>query len=107
MLMLLYVILAWVLTPLAYQFVNRQATADGRLRDTVKGWPSWALNVVVCALVAFVVTALPGGWKLTIWNLFNLTAIVYFGNQAFYNSVVKPFAARRAALHTFNPKSWS
>lgn len=97
MLMIFYVFLAWVLTPFIYEWVNRRMTADmtARYISRIKGWPAWVVNVIICFLVALLVTALPGGWVFTFTSVFLLTCIIFFGNQAFFTFAIKPFVKTR------------
>lgn len=94
MLMILYTIIAWVITPFIYEFVNQHRTIDNKVTHYIKGWPSWVINVIICVVVAFVITALPKGWAFTVANVFLLTCVIYFGNQFFFTSVIKPLRAK-------------
>lgn len=96
-LMTLYVIIAWIVTPFAIEFVNTKTAANNQLINVIKGWPAFMMNVVVCAIVALIITFLPGGWSVTLMSWFLLTTVVYFGNQFFFQSVVKPMMAHRKA----------
>lgn len=89
MLMLIYTILAMAVTPIVYELVNRRVSANERIGHLLTGWPSYAVNVIVCAVVALVAMFLPAGWEVSLWNWIILTALIYFGNQFVYNSFVK------------------
>lgn len=90
MLLILYVFLGWVITPFAYEFLNRKELLGGKVANVLKGWPSYLVNVIICALVALLICFLPGGWTVSFSNWFLLTAVIYFGNQFFFNSLIKP-----------------
>jgi hypothetical protein len=89
MLMLIYTLLAMAVTPIAYEFVNRKVM-------NVTGWPSYAINLIVCGVVALIAMFLPGGWKVDLWNWIVLTALIYFGNQFVFNSIVKPLLRKES-----------
>lgn len=89
MLMLVYTIVAMAVTPILYEAVNRKVT-NGKVGHLISGWPSYALNVIVCGVMALIAMFLPGGWKLDLWNWIILTALIYFGNQFVYQTIVKP-----------------
>lgn len=97
MLMLIYTLLAMAVTPIAYEFVNRRTTANERIAHYVQGWPAYAINVIVCGVVALIAMFLPGGWKPDPWNWIILTALIYFGNQFVYNTLVKPLLRKVGA----------
>jgi len=90
-LMIIYTVLAMAVTPIAYELVNRRVVDSERVGHLVSGWPSYAINLIVCGVVGLIAMFLPGGWELTLWNWLVLTALIYFGNQFVFNSVVKPF----------------
>jgi hypothetical protein len=98
MLTIIYVLAACVITPLAYEMVNRKIAGNNRVINAIKGWPAYMVNVVICTTVAFVVCVLPGGpgVSLTWWAL--ITFAIYFGNQFVYNTFVKLWAKTRAKV---------
>lgn len=94
--LILYVLFAWVATPLLLEFLNRRLTHGGsRVETVIKGWPAWLINVIVCEVVAAVIMFLPGGWAISFTSVFLLTCVIYFGNQAFFNTVIKPLSKAR------------
>ena len=91
MLMLIYTIAAMAVTPIAYEFINRRVNANGVVSHAISGWPSYVINLIVCGAIGLIAMFLPGGWELSLWNWIILTALIYFGNQFVYNTIVKPF----------------
>lgn len=95
MLMIIYTFLAMAVTPIVYEFANRRMTASGGFANRIKGWPAYIVNVIVCGAMALIAIVLPGGWGVDLWNWIILTALIYFGNQFVFNSVVKPLFKSR------------
>lgn len=89
MLMLIVTFLAMAVTPIAYEYLNRQIAAHGTVARRVQGWPAYAVNLIVCGAVGLIAVVLPGGWELNLWNWIVLTALIYFGNRFVYQTFVK------------------
>lgn len=81
-------ILAWTVTPLLLELINRKGFQ-------IKGTPAWLITVVACLAVACAVNALLGAVSWTPFDIFGLTAIIFFGCNAFFNLVVKRFFPTR------------
>lgn len=96
MLMILYTIAAWTITPIALEFINTRIAGNDKIQNVVKSWPAFALNLIICVGVAFVITLLPRGWPFTFSSWFLLTCVIHFGNQLFFHSIVKPLVSYRS-----------
>ena len=95
MLKFIYVILGMAATPFLMEFVNTNVTNREQVKNVIKGWPAYVINVVICLAVALIVCVLPGGWEMSLWNVLILLTVIYFGNQFFFNTAIKPFAKYR------------
>lgn len=83
------------MTPLLMEFVNTRTAENSAIQNVIKGWPAYAINVIVCVAVAFIVCVLPSGWEISFFNVVILTFAIYFGNQFVFNTFVKPLAIYR------------
>lgn len=97
MLRFVYLILGMGLTPFAMEWVNTRmaSNSSSQFENAIKGWPAYAVNVIVCLVVAVVVCVLPGGWEISFFNVLILLTVIYFGNQFFFNTLVKPLMKHR------------
>jgi hypothetical protein len=95
-LLLVYTILIMAVTPIVYEWVNRQMVAHDTVKNIITGYPAYLTNLVICAVEALVGIFLPGGWTWNLWEWVILTALIYLGNQFVFNSIVKPFFQTRA-----------
>lgn len=77
-------LIAWTVTPLLLNLINRKAFK-------IQGTPAWVISVVACLGVALIVNALVAAVSWTPFNIFALTAIIYFGANSFFNLVIKPW----------------
>lgn len=83
-------ILAWTITPLLLEWINRKGFK-------IEGTPAWVVTVVACLAVALIVNTLVSAFRWNAWELFAFTAVIYFGCNAFFNLVIKPWFPTRSA----------
>jgi hypothetical protein len=91
----IYVILACILTPLALEMFNRRTAGNQLVTNVLKGWPAYLLNVVFCVVAALIVCVLPygPGFSFGMWAL--VTFAIYFGNQFIFQIFIKTLAKYR------------
>lgn len=85
--LIIALLLSWVLTPIILEVIAVKGLK-------VKGVPAWAISVITCFVVGLVVLFLTEPFAKTPFNMLAMTAIVYFGQNSFYNMVVKPLRGR-------------
>lgn len=83
-------LIAWTVTPLLLELINRKGFK-------IKGTPAWVITVVACLVVACVVNAVLNAVSWTPFDIFALTAIIFFGCNAFFSLVIKPWFPSRTA----------
>lgn len=88
-------LLAWTITPLLLELANRKIFATER--SPIKGTPAWVITVVGCFVVSLIVNAVTGAVTWGPFDIFALTAIVYFGANSFFNLVIKRWFPTRKA----------
>lgn len=95
MLTIIYVIVACILTPLAFEQFNKRTAGNQQIQNIVKGWPAYAINVVICVVFALIICVIPGGpaFSFSMWAL--LTFAIYFGNQFIFQTFIKLWAKYR------------
>lgn len=98
MLKFIYIVLGMAVTPFVMEYINMNVTNRDKVKNYIKGWPAYAVNVIACFAVAFIVCLLPGGWPFDFWTIAILLTVIYFGNQFFFNTAIKPFAHYRDKL---------
>ena len=99
MLTIIYVIAACIVTPLLYEWVNRQRIGtSNRFVNIIKGWPAYAVNVIICIVIGLTICVAPGGPGFYVPNWFLVTAAIYFGNQFVYNTFIKILAKTRKRI---------
>lgn len=86
---IIYVILACIVTPLALELFNRRTAGNQQVMNIVEGWPAYFINVIFCVVAALAVCVLPygSGFSLGMWAL--VTFAVYFGNQFVFQTFIK------------------
>lgn len=95
MLKFIYLVLGMIATPFIMEFVNTQTQKSGVVTNAIKGWPAYAVSVIVAVVVAVIITVLPGGWSFSLGSLGILVLAIYFGNQFFFNTLIKPVMKHR------------
>lgn len=85
-------ILAWVATPLLLELINRKGFK-------INGVPAWIITAVACLAVALVVNAVTSAVHWAPFDIFALTAIIFFGSNAFFTFVVKLWMRARPFVH--------
>ena len=94
MLKFVYLVIAMAAAPFLMEFINTRS----KMGNTVlflKGVPAYLVNVIVCAVLSLVICLLPGGWSFALADFAIVLFAVYFGNQFFFNMVIKPLMAYR------------
>lgn len=86
---IIYVILACILTPIALELFNRKTAGNQQLVNIVKGWPAYFINVIFCVVAALIVCSLPYGAGFSLGMLALVTFAVYFGNQFIFQTFIK------------------
>jgi hypothetical protein len=81
-------VLAWTITPLLLEWISRKGFQ-------IKGTPAWLITVIACLGVAVILNAILSAVHWTPFDIFALTAIIYFGSNAFFNLVIKPWFPTR------------
>lgn len=92
---IVYVVAAAIALPLMFEYVNRRVGANQVIVNILKGWPAYALNVILCAAVGLIICVLPKGPGASLSSWFLVTCVMYFGNQFFYNTFIKLLAKTR------------
>lgn len=99
MLMIIYLIAAMILTPIAVEFLNKKFTDSGRVTLMLRGLPVYTTVLVVCFLEALLgLVIIPSEYNLSLWNVLIFTALIYLGNQIVFNFAVKMYSKARSAV---------
>lgn len=98
MLMIIYLLAVMILTPVAYDYVNR-ITADNRVTTYIRGLPSYVINLIICGVEALIgLLVIPSNYDVNLWNVLIFTALIYLGNQMVFNFAVKVYSKARNAV---------
>lgn len=88
--LIIALIIAWTATPLVLELIHRKGF---KIRNT----PAWVITVVACLAVAIIVNVITGAVRWSPFEIFALTAIVYFGANSFFTLIIKRWFPTRGA----------